>query len=203
MTLLALTLSLVVATAAGDGVEARKGNVELTVAPGALWLGGTPHLHSFTESAQLGVGASKWLGALSADLATGRGNFGVAWFGVTYAFVTPWEVTVIRKHGDPSLPRLLDRATAHLFIVKGPAPKFRFQNGGVSLFGQATLGARTGFVLQAQETFSPIELMLCAAAGADYALHPRWSLGLRVEILHSLATGWSTGLAAIQVRGWL
>jgi hypothetical protein len=176
-------------------------SVEWRVAPGLWWLGGTPYLHGFGESTQLDEVSPRLLFSLSADVASFDGRLGAAWLGLTYALATPWTVTVVDKYGGAP-PERLETATVHLLVVKGPAPRLRLRAGDVSFFAQATLGVRTGLVVQGTTAVFPIELMLCAAGGVDYPLAPdRW-VGLSVEVLHSLATGWVTGLVAVHVRGW-
>ncbi|MEW5740047.1 MAG: hypothetical protein AB1938_14035 [Myxococcota bacterium] len=192
-TVLALALALT--------AHAQPRRVEVRVAPGVLWLGGTPYLHGFHTSTQLDAVAPRLLFSLSADVATFDGWWGITWLGLTWALATPWDVTVVDKHeGAP--PRRLDTATVHLLVVEGPAPRFRWRAPSFTLFGQTTLGVRTGVVLQQGFATSPIELMWCLTAGLDVPLTPHRAVGVSVEVLHSLATGWVTGLAALHFRGW-
>lgn len=176
---------------------------ELRITAGALWLGGTPFFHSFNESAQLDAVKHRLLPAFSADVATFDGWFGIAWFGLTWAYANNQDVTVVVKHDDEALPRHLSAAAMHLLLLKGPAPRVRLRLDRVTLFAQTTLGIRTGFIVQGQQSFSPIELFWFAAGGADVELHEGWSLGLNAELAHSLATGWPTVLPGLHLRGWL
>jgi hypothetical protein len=149
----------------------------------------TRALHGFQDSVELGAPGRVLYGA-GLEIGHWYGAFGVTWVSTSWGFNRGWNVERLRKNVVDAVPEPLTRATAHLFLFRLPAPRYRLEAGRFSLVVQGTLGLRTGSIRGADGLNAvPTELVLPLRASALFHWNLRWSMDVSAEWVHSLATG--------------